>query len=337
MYCRFVDDSFAHVDHRQDFERLLDILNSLHPALQFTCELENDGRLPYLDVLIEKSKNDGILTSIYRKPTFTGLYITWDSFCATKYKVNLVRNLVQRAHRICSDSKLDEELSTLKSVFSKNGYPLDLLSRLVQRKSEINLPEGPKRCPVYLKLPWKGPWSSLIARNIHSVVQSTYYSVNVNCVFTTSRAFNLRKDVLPSNQLSNLIYEFECRNCKSRYVGRTAQRLSSRIRQHACSFTSACRRRTCRETNPRETPIGSQRGELGNGSNVRYNRLCGGRNDSGSGIWDDSNGSSYNSSTTSSSGTTTIGKRSGSGNGSCGVSNNNMYSGCSVSQHFGPY
>ena len=54
----------------------------------------------------------------------------------------------------------------------------------------------------------------------------------MNCVFTTSPAFNLRKDVLPSNQLSNLIYEFECWSCKSRYVGRTAQRLSSRIRQH---------------------------------------------------------------------------------------------------------
>ena len=60
MYCRFVDDSFAHVDHRQDCERFLEILNSLHSALQYTCELENDGRLPYLDVSIEKSKNDGI-------------------------------------------------------------------------------------------------------------------------------------------------------------------------------------------------------------------------------------------------------------------------------------
>ena len=89
MYCRFVDDSFAHVDHRQDCERFLEILNSLHPALQFTCELENDGRLPYLDVSIEKSKNDGILTSIYRKPTFTGLYITWDSFLCNQVQGQL--------------------------------------------------------------------------------------------------------------------------------------------------------------------------------------------------------------------------------------------------------
>ena len=65
-----------------------------------------------------------------------------------------------------------------------------------------------------------------------SAAQSAYIAVNVNCVFTTSRAFNLKKDVLPSNQQSNLIYEFECRHCVSRYVGRTTQRLSSRIREH---------------------------------------------------------------------------------------------------------
>ena len=41
-----------------------------------------------------------------------------------------------------------------------------------------------------------------------------------------------QKDVLPSHHHSNLIYEFECRNWVSRYVDRTAQRLSSRIRQH---------------------------------------------------------------------------------------------------------
>ena len=32
--------------------------------------------------------------------------------------------------------------------------------------------------------------------------------------------------------MSNLIYHFECRQCGSRYVGRSQQHLSSRIRQH---------------------------------------------------------------------------------------------------------
>ena len=80
LYCCFVDDSFAHFQCRQDSDHLLEILNNLHPSLKFTCEHEKDRRLPYMDVLVEKTDDD-ILTSVYRKPTFTGLYITWDSYC----------------------------------------------------------------------------------------------------------------------------------------------------------------------------------------------------------------------------------------------------------------
>ena len=80
-------------------------LNGLHPPLQFTFEKEENDSLPSLDVLVEKS-NTGFLTSVYRKPTFTGQYISWNSFCPKQRKVNLVKTLVHRALTICSKSKL---------------------------------------------------------------------------------------------------------------------------------------------------------------------------------------------------------------------------------------
>ena len=40
-----------------------------------------------------------------------------------------------------------------------------------------------------------------------------------------------KKDVLPANQRSMVIYEYVC-HCDSRYVGRTTQRLQKRIKQH---------------------------------------------------------------------------------------------------------
>ena len=90
LYCRFVDDSFAYFDEKEESDRFLHILNGLHPALKFTCEHEEDSRLPFMDVQVEKMDDGGAVTSVYRKPTFTGLYITWDSFCAMKHKVNVV-------------------------------------------------------------------------------------------------------------------------------------------------------------------------------------------------------------------------------------------------------
>ena len=44
-----------------------------------------------------------------------------------------------------------------------------------------------------------------------------------------------RKDVLPAIQKSSVIYEYKC-HCDSRYVGRTAQRLQDRIKQHVAKW-----------------------------------------------------------------------------------------------------
>ena len=202
LYVRFVDDSFTWFDSLEDSQIFLGILNDLHPSIRFTCEHEQANKLPFLDVLVEKS-SQGTVTSVYRKPTFTGQYIMFDSYCSYQYKVNLVRNLVDRANRICSSSKLAEELEFLKSVFLKNGYPDDLLKELMsERLHRKEIRFGPDKCPTYLSLPWKGNLSLSMSRVVRKIVQQTY-AVHFVPVFTTVRAFTVRKDVLPPNSHLN--------------------------------------------------------------------------------------------------------------------------------------
>ena len=43
----------------------------MHLALNFTFEKEENDQLSFLDVLVEKN-NEGFLTSVFSKPTFTG-------------------------------------------------------------------------------------------------------------------------------------------------------------------------------------------------------------------------------------------------------------------------
>ena len=172
-----------------------------------------------------------------------------------------MKNLVNQTHRLCSQSKLGLELCKLKSIFESNGYPVDILNRFINEcptHAERHDQFGPKRCPIYLSLPWKGPWSSSIAHSVSSKSKSVYYAVDVKCVFTTSRAFHLKKDVLPAHQKSNLIYEFECRKCSSRYVGRTTQRLSTRIRQHVPVHLLPPESRSLRPTRGRP-PLNTER------------------------------------------------------------------------------
>ena len=109
IYYHYVDDTFAVLKDEDDCENFLSSLNSLHSTLRFTFKNELNSTLPFLDVLAEKHKT-GFITSLYRKPTFTGQYLHWDFFSSMKQKINLVAALVHRALFICSSSKLQAEL-----------------------------------------------------------------------------------------------------------------------------------------------------------------------------------------------------------------------------------
>ena len=76
----------------------------------------------------------GFETSVYRKPTFTGQYLCWESFSLTKQKTNLISTLVHRALMICTKSKLNEEIKHIKNILSDNGYPESIIDCNISKK-----------------------------------------------------------------------------------------------------------------------------------------------------------------------------------------------------------
>ncbi len=64
----------------------LDYLNSKHPNIQFTHELENNGSLSFLDINITRT-NGHFSTSVFHKLTSTGLF-TKTPF--TRYRIHMV-------------------------------------------------------------------------------------------------------------------------------------------------------------------------------------------------------------------------------------------------------
>ena len=158
VYFRYVDDTFVIIGSELECDRFHVNLNQLHPALKFTAEKEQNNTLNFLVVSVEKW-GTGFLTSIYRKPTFTGQYIRWNSFSPKARKINLIKTLVHRALMICSKTKLDSELDTIKPFLIDNGYPGDVRVSCIKEKLAIISSDkrfGPEKCPVYLKLPWIG-------------------------------------------------------------------------------------------------------------------------------------------------------------------------------------
>lgn len=141
------------------------------------------------------------LTSIYRKPKFTGLYTRWDSLWPNKRKYNLIWTLTHRALMISSQSKLDEELKMITNTLSNNWYPLDVINSVMKRKinnfSHIKSKMGAK-CLIYIRLPWLGIGSKESAKQISSAVEHCYFASNVRVLFATKPLLpSSRKDVLP--------------------------------------------------------------------------------------------------------------------------------------------
>ena len=176
-----------------------------------------------------------LLTSVYRKKTFTGQYMHWASFSPTQRKVNLVHTLTLRALSICSPCQLESELKTVKSILLQNGYPEDVVDYNISKRVAIfQSPrrQGPRPCPIYMTLPWIGNRSVQFQRQLEKSIKSCFGPVSLRLHYSTTplAKFNL-KDPLPALLQSNVIYEYTCL-CEKRYIGRTDQRLKDRIEQH---------------------------------------------------------------------------------------------------------
>ena len=91
--------------------------------IKFTCEIENDGQLPYLDLML-KRKSDGYLSfKIYRKPTNTENYLKFNSNHPLNQKRAVIKSLIYRAEKLCSEENLQEEEENIIRILSKNEYP----------------------------------------------------------------------------------------------------------------------------------------------------------------------------------------------------------------------
>ena len=168
-----MNDTFVVFSNEDECDLFFDSLNSLHPSLRFTFENKSNLTCPFLEVLVEKSSSK-FITSIYRKPTFTDQYLRWNSFSPRKRKTSLILTLTHRVLAFCSPERLPSELDKIKFILLTNGYPEHVIKSFMAMKMKQfhALPKfGPKKCPVYLCLPWLGSVSTRFEKQVKYAVK----------------------------------------------------------------------------------------------------------------------------------------------------------------------
>ena len=108
-------------------------VNNKHSNISFTSEMEKNNGLPFLDIMI--TRDNGYLTTfVFRKDTYTGLGLNYDSFVPNLFKINSIKTLLHRTYNICSTwHYFHSELEKLRNFFSINGYPSNLIEKHIKR------------------------------------------------------------------------------------------------------------------------------------------------------------------------------------------------------------
>ena len=147
-YWRFVDDGLLLVDNESKIEEIKQLLNSLHPKIKFTFEIEENQTMHFLDINLQRTERN-FITSIYRKPCHPLLFHNWNSNIAIKYKIAVIRNLYNPALWICSNEiERNKECINIRGHLQNSGYPIKLIKH-------IEIQEGKKKLlPLELKIKW---------------------------------------------------------------------------------------------------------------------------------------------------------------------------------------
>ncbi len=221
----------------------LDYINSKHPNIEFTCESECSNVLPFLDILVQSSTT-GFSTSIYLKPTFSGVYSNFNSFSPSCFKFGLIMTLLFRAYSICSSYSLfHAEILKLKGILGKNGYPMFVIDNCIT--VFLNKLFAPKKVsvlscagrPILLVLPFVGVHSIHVRDRIVKLFRRVFPQCEVKVVFKcTKRLSNFFpfKDKIPHVLKSHVVYRFQCSSCTTAsYVGKTVRHIATRACEHA--------------------------------------------------------------------------------------------------------
>ena len=196
-------------------------------AVVHNMEVENEGTLPFLDVLVKRCDQQLIIT-VYRKPTHTDRYLNYGSNHHPRIKSGIVKCLAHRVWEVCQPDLVKTELNHLQEVFESNNYPPALVRRCLkkQRTRDQTQNETVEEEPRICCLPY--------IRGLSENLERTCHHLNVKLVFKCTRTLRSLltevKSRTEEEKIKGVIYRVQC-SCGI-YIGKTGRTLDVRLKEH---------------------------------------------------------------------------------------------------------
>ena len=227
LWLRYVDDTFTAV-HKDEIDDFHEHLNGQNADIQFTKEIEENGKIPFLDCLVTRDNNK-LRTTIYRKPTHTDRLLDQSSYNPTSHKATTIRTLTRRAQLVCdSPDSLTDENKYLDNVFNKNNYNRDFIRHNTYRNSEPNATNTNATPVTTATVPYIKGTSETIAR----ILQPYNICVAHKPITTLRQLLTNVKDKDEPSDRRGAVYKIKCCDCQATYIGETGRNLNVRLTEH---------------------------------------------------------------------------------------------------------
>ena len=225
----YMDDGLA-VIKTHAIESFAVHLNSQHPNIKWTSELEQDGTLPMLDTLVSRSGDGTLKFRVYRKPTHTDQYLQFNSHQPMEHKMGVIRTLTHRANAIIMEEEdKEEEYKHIKKVLSIAGYSKWAWQAPGRRKIHPHPSHRDRPRPKgHVTLPYMGGITEPISRLIRKAGVAVHSKPH-----TTIRSILVApKDRDDPVDKCGVVYHLTCQDCDAHYIGETERALKTRLKEH---------------------------------------------------------------------------------------------------------
>ena len=228
FYLRYVDDTLAAFDKKQDSLIFLNFLNKKHPNIKFSIGKQINNSIAFLDVFISGTNNQNLVLQTYHKSTYTGLLLNFKSFTSFSYKISLIKCLIDRSFNIYNNwNSFHNDIENIKSNLIKNAYPLSLIDKVIKKYHNYKFSSNQNQLKDtpgvhYFKLPYIGNLSHQIKNKLSKLYKEfCKENFNIKLVFNSFKIKNYfsYKDPIPDDLKSFLVYRFTCASCSSSYIG----------------------------------------------------------------------------------------------------------------------
>ena len=185
----------------------------------------------FLDLNVHRTVEGKLETDVYRKPTHTDKYLSYDSHHPVSHKRSVAKTLLQRAESLPSnsDSQANEREYVL-NILGENDYPKRFLNDCMRSPvcRNQNNSEGEISAKGYAIV----PYIQGVTEPIKRILSNCNIKVALKPYLTLGHIFAKPKDPVKTNQKTHAVYSIPCGDCEKEYLGQSKHQFGTRLKEH---------------------------------------------------------------------------------------------------------